>query len=41
MDEQDEEEEDASSVENNFGEEGASVPKKKRQTDLLDIPMIS
>eukprot|EP00986_Skeletonema_menzelii_P003339 scaffold1013_cov161-Skeletonema_menzelii.AAC.5 len=34
------EEEGASSVENNFGGEGARIPKKK-QTDLLDIPMIS
>ncbi len=37
-------EEDASSVENNFGgEEEASAPKnkKKQETDLLDIPVIS
>jgi len=32
---------DASSVENNFGEGEATVPKKKQETDLLDIPMIS
>ena len=40
------EEEDVSSVQNNFGEEergkeATSAPKKKQETDLLDIPMIS
>jgi Leucine-rich repeat (LRR) protein len=33
--------EDASSVENNFGEGEATIPKKKQETDLLDIPMIT
>lgn len=35
--------EDASSVDNNYGEEEARVPKfkKKKETDLLDIPMIT
>lgn len=41
MDEdEDDEEEDVSSVQNNFGGEGKRSPQKK-QTDLLDIPMIS